>query len=293
MVTDNLEASPGGLDRYLPDTVHGWKAVKPDHEYTFDTLFDLIDGGAEVYRSLNVRKVLDRRYTKEDSADIIVDLFDMGSSKDAFGAFHHDMREDDDVGVGTESEYQGSYLFFWKDRYFVSVVALEETPETREAVLALGRAIASSIPRPGTEPDIVKLLPSEGLQKEQIYYFHDLESLERRYMIGKGNPLHLSKETEGLLARYAVSGVPAAKDGQLFAVFLIVAYASQSAALAAEKDFSALYLNRAESGKLVQLPGKGWAGIYRKGTHLFAVLESPGKATARGLLDSVTANETK
>lgn len=288
-MTDNLDASLKGLDSLLPETMQGWKASKPDHEYTFDTLFDLIDGGAEVYRSLNVHKVLDRRYTKEGAADIIVDLFDMGSSRDAFGAFHHDMREDADVGVGMESEYQGSYLFFWKDRYFISVVALEETPETREVVLALGQAIAARIPRPGTEPEIVKLLPSKGLQREQIYYFHDLDSLERRYSIGKGNPLHLSKETEGLLARYAVTDVPAVKGGQPFAVFLIVAYASRSAVLAAEKDFSAVYLNQAKPGTLVQLPAKGWAGICRKDTHLFAVLESPDKATARGLLDSVTA----
>ena len=292
-MTDNLDASLRGLDSLLPETMQGWKARKPDHEYTFDTLFDLIDGGAEVYRSLNVRKVLDRRYTKEGAADIIVDLFDMGSSRDAFGAFHHDMREDADVGVGMESEYQGSFLFFWKDRYFISVVALEETPETREVVLTLGHTIAARIPRPGTEPDIVKLLPSKGLQREQIYYFHDLESLERRYSIGKGNPLHLSKETEGILARYSVADVPAVKEGQPLAVFLIVAYASRSAVLAAEKDFSAVYLNRAKSGTLVQLPTKGWAGICRKDTHLFAVLESPDRATARRLLDSVTAEETK
>jgi hypothetical protein len=289
IVTDNLDASLTGLDSLLPETMQGWKARKPDHEYTFDTLFDLIDGGAEVYRSLNVRKVLDRRYTKKGAADIIVDLFDMGSSRDAFGAFHHDMREDADVDVGMESEYQGSFLFFWKDRYFISVVALEDTPETREVVLALGQAIAARIPRPGTEPDIVKLLPSKGLQREQIYYFHGLDSLERRYSIGKGNPLHLSKETEGLLARYAVIDVPTVKGGQPFAVFLIVAYASRSAVLAAEKDFSAVYLNQAKSGTLVQLPAKGWAGVCRKDTHLFAVLESPDRATARGLLDSVTA----
>ncbi len=292
-MTDNADARLRELDKLLPETMLGWKAITPDHEYTFDTLFDLIDGGAEVYRSLNVRKVLDRRYTKEGAANIFVDLFDMGSSRDAFGAFHHDIREDVDVGVGMESEYQGSSLFFWKDRYFVSVVALEETPETREVVLALGQAISVRIPRPGTKPDIVKLLPIKGLQTEQIYYFHDLESLERRYSIDKGNPLHLSKETEGLLARYRVTHIPVAKKGQLFAVFLIVAYASKSTVLAAEQDFSAVYLNRTKSGALVQLPAKGWAGICRKDTHLFAVLESPDRATARRLLDSVTPEETK
>jgi hypothetical protein len=293
IVTDNADARLSGLDKLMPETMQGWKAMKPDHEYTFDTLFDLIDGGAEAYRSLNVRKVLDRRYAKEGAANIFVDIFDMGSSRDAFGAFHHDIREDADAGIGMESEYQGSSLFFWKDRYFVSVVALEDTAETRKVVLALGQAISARIPRLGTKPDIVKLLPTDGLQKEQIYYFHDLETLERRYSIGKGNPLHLSKETEGLLARYRVPHIPTTKQGQLFAVFLIVSYASKSTVLAAEQDFSAVYLDRIESGTLVQLPSKGWAGICRKDSHLFVVLESPDRATARRLLDSVNSEETK
>ena len=258
IVTNNIYASPGGLDKLLPETMNGWKASLPDGEYTFDTLFDLIDGGAEVYRSLNVRKVLDRTYAKEDAADIIVDLFDMGSSQDAFGAFHHDIREDADVSVGQESDYLGSSLFFWKDRYYVSVVALEETAQTKEVVLALGKAIAEKIPRIGSEPDILKLLPSKGLQREQIYYFHDLESFKRRYLIGEVNPLHLTKETEGLLARYRVTDVTAADHEQRFAVFLLVAYPSRPAAMAAQQDFSAAYLNKAKAGAIVQLSNKRW-----------------------------------
>ena len=293
MAIDNIYGTPEGLDRLLPETVHGWKARLPDREYTSDTLFDLIDGGAEAYRALNVRRVLDRTYTREGAADIIIDLFDMGSSRDAFGAFHLDMREDESVGIGQESEYQGGSLFFWKDRYFVSIVALEETPQTRQVVSALGKRIAEAIPQAGGIPDIVKLLPSKGLQKEHIYYFHDLESLKHRYSIGEGNPLHLSTETEGLLARYRVTDMAAANREDSFAVFLIVSYPAASSVVIAQQDLSAFYLSKARPGTIVQLSNKRWAGSCSADKHLFAVLEAPDMAAATRLLDSVPCKEEK
>ena len=60
---------------------------------TADTLFDFIDGGAEVYRSFNVQRVVSRRYGRTGAPDLMADLFDMGSSRDAFGAYHHDIRD--------------------------------------------------------------------------------------------------------------------------------------------------------------------------------------------------------
>ncbi|MCP4604161.1 MAG: hypothetical protein GY847_27180 [Proteobacteria bacterium] len=292
-MTSNIYANPSGLGKLLPDTTNGWKAKQPDREYTSDTLFSLINGGAEVYRSLNVLRVLDRIYSKEDAADIIVDLFDMGSSRDAFGAFHHDIRENANTNIGQESEHQGSSLFFWKHRYFVSIVALQETPQTSKAVLALGKTIASTIPRNGSKPDIIKLLSSKNLQKEQIYYFHDLQSLERRYALGEGNPLHLDKKTEGLLARYHVTDVPTGRREERFAVVLIAGYPSLSAAKAAEKDFSTHYLNKADAGAVVQLSNKLWSGFCLTGTYLYAVLEAPNEATARHLLDSFATKKSK
>jgi len=287
-MTDKVRASSEELSSLLPEAMNGWKALPSDREFTFDTLFDLINGGAEVYRSLNVQKVLDRTYKKAGAADIIVDLFDMGSSQDAFGAFHHDIRESADVHIGQESEYQGGSLFFWKDRFFVSIVALEETPRIKEVVLALGKAIAVNIIGTGNKPDIVKLLPSKGLQKEQIFYFHDWKSLERRYIVGQENLLHLSKNTEGLLARYCVMDFTIKNSECGLALLLIVAYPYRSDLSAAQQDFSTGYLKAAGPDEIVEISNGVYAGFRTTGTHLFAVLEAPDQATAKGLLDSVS-----
>jgi hypothetical protein len=216
-----MAAPVNDLAKLLPSEIDGWKPKGPDGFFDHDSLFKLINGGAEVYRALNVKRVVDRRYQKEDGPDIIVDVFDMGSSEDAFGAYHIDIREKEDVGVGQESEYQGGSLYFWKDRYFVSVVALKETEASKKAVVAMGQAIAGAIPREGKQPKLVARLPKKGLVKSQIHYFHNWEGLNRLHFIADENLLGLSRHTEGILARYRPKMVlvliryPHGKDAEL------------------------------------------------------------------------------
>jgi hypothetical protein len=209
------------LSRLLPAEVNGWKPKGKDQYFDHNNLFSLINGGAEVYRALNVKKVVDRRYQNPRGPDIIVDIFDMGSDADAFGAFHIDIREEQDVGVGHESEFQGGSLYFWKDRYFVSVVALKQTEASKKAVIALGKAIAKKIPKKGKKPGLVGHLPQKGIVKSQVHYFHDWEGLNRLHFLSEENLLGLSKETEGLLARLHPAGAlvliryPHKKDAEL------------------------------------------------------------------------------
>ena len=81
------------LARLLPAAAQGWRAAGADEVVDRDGLFQLLDGGAEAYRSLNVRTVIERHYLKPGAPEIVVDVFDMGSSADAYGAWHRSMCE--------------------------------------------------------------------------------------------------------------------------------------------------------------------------------------------------------
>ena len=266
-----MAAPANDLAKLLPAEVDGWKPKGKDAYFDHNTLFSLINGGAEVYRALNVKQVVDRRYQKEDGPDIIVDVFDMGSARDAFGAFHIDIREEKDVGVGHESEYQGGSLYFWKDRYFVSVVALKQTDASKKAVIAFGKAIARKIPRKGKKPELIGRLPQKGLVKSQVHYFHDWEGLNRLYFLADENLLGLSRDTEGLLARYRPAGVlvliryPHEKDaGLAYKRFIDVFKADKDGVFEKEGKFSgaraagALFVgvfSAASKGEVLELAG--------------------------------------
>jgi len=261
----------------VPADVQGWKAGA---ERTYDptTIFDYIDGAGEVYRSYRFRSLAARRLEREGKPSLVVDLFDMGSPEDAFGVFTHDL-DGEAQGVGQGSNYKGGLLSFWKDRWFVSITAEEETAETRAAVLALGRRIAASIPGEGRPPALLGLLPREGLLAERIRAFHDHLVLRYHLPLFKENVLLLDLDTAVVLASY---GEPA-RGSQL----LLVRYPGEGRAEEARRGFAGAFLSGDQGRGVVRTADGRWMGARRSGGLLAVVLGAPSEGAARRLLDGV------
>jgi len=286
MPADSVDDRPE-LSSLLPAEIRGWRAQGRDELYDGDTLYDLIDGGAEVYRALRVRQVLSRRYRREGFAEILADLFDMGSAADAFGAYHHDMREGEDAGVGAESEFLGSALSFWKGRFFVSLIALDQGEEIEAALRGLARAVAEAIPGTTAFPALVNRLPGQGLCRDRIHYFHDKMLLDRHYFLSEKNLLGLSDRTEGVLARYRLEGGPLDKEGDARPALLLVQYPGAEEAARALDRFLKEYLPNADEEGTARREDGRFAGAARKGALFAAVLDAPSRDVVRRLIADV------
>ena len=205
-VTGNAMAQTlNDIARQLPEAVGGFKRAAPPAQHTPATLSDYIDGGAELYLSYNFKGALSQKY-KAGQDEIAVDVFDMGTSFDAFGVFAHS-RETTGIDVGQGSEYAAGLLTFWKDRFYVSILAYPETPAKKELVFTLGRAIADAIPRGGPLPPVLKLLPPSGLSAESVRYFHHYIWLNSFYFVSNDNVLEIGNDTPAALGTYKTSGV--------------------------------------------------------------------------------------
>ena len=191
-----------GMAKLLPAEVRGWKAAVPDGLYDAETLYDYIDGGAEVYRELNVKRVFARRYVKDGAPGILANLFDMGSSSDAFGAYHHDLREGEQAGVGRESELTEASVAFWKGSFFISLIALDEVEAARVALVELARSIDKAINDEGGPPALVTHRLPGGVSSE-LRYFHTELSLKIYTSAFEAGVLGLGRDTEVLLGRLA------------------------------------------------------------------------------------------
>jgi hypothetical protein len=270
-------------DRLLPAEVAGYRASGEDGHYDRDTLFELIDGGAEVYRALNLCAARSRRYLTAEGDEILVDVFDMGSPSDAYGAYHHDMREGPSAGVGNESERLGSSIFFWKGRYFVSVVGLRAEPATRAGVAALAEAVARAISDAGAPPALVARLPSRGLVTSQVHYFHSWRLLGRHYDLGPDDLLQLGPATEGVLARYRFG-----RDGAGGApLLLVVRYPDPAAAARGHRRLVAAALPGVAPRGAVRSEARGWAAARHAGALVIAVFEAASAEQALELAGAV------
>jgi hypothetical protein len=266
-----MTAMPENMNEFkkvLPETIDGWKkgaAVV----YMPENLSTYIDGGAELYLSYNFKNALSVKYTDSAKNEITVDIFDMGSSYDAFGVFAH-ARETIDTSFGQGSEYAAGLLTFWKDRYYVSILTYPETPAKKGVVFMLGRAIAGAIKAEGPLPPILALLPAENLVPETVHYFHHYIWLNSFYFVSNENVLDIAADTPVALAKYQQAG------SRFF--LLLVRYPTAVRATAAAGKFRQNVLDGVADG-IPRLKDGRWTGVQVRGDLVSVILNASDAAT--------------
>jgi hypothetical protein len=278
MVQESFADPLQALQAALPDKVVGWRAESNDRFFDDETIFDYIDGAGEVYRAYNMRKCLSRRYTTPKGPPIVLDIFDMRTSEDAFGVFTHD-QDGEPVGVGQGGLYRSGWLSFWKDRFFVSIYMEEESAAAENAVRRLAKEVASRISHEGPKPKILSLLPQKGLQPRTRYLHHPI-LLNYHFYLADENILNLGSDTKAALADY--------KMGQENARLLLVQYPEREEAAKAHKQFLKAYLPEADSKRPVLLENAKWSAAVLKGKLLAIVLEADSQRLAENLMKEVT-----
>ena len=262
----------------LPQQIMTWSKEGNDKIYTPQTIFGYINGGAEVYKAYNMRHCLSRRYTAAQGPAIALDIFDMGTSKDAYGVFTHDAAGEV-VELGQDGRLRPGWANFWKDRFFVSIYAEEETAAAQKAVKTLGEKVDALIATRGARPKIIDRLPPEGLQTMSIRYLHHPVILNYHYYLSDENLLKLSPHTEAVLAGY--------QRNNRQALVLLVSYPDTNAATRAHTNFNRHYLADADKNGMGLLENQKWSATKIAGRLLVIILEADSRLLAESLLQAV------
>ncbi len=262
---------------FLPTGAAGWMWDGKEIKYNSKTLFDYIDGAAELYLAYGFQGLTVRKFEKSGQSPITVELYEMPSSEDAYGLFSFE-RQDEDAGIGQGSEFGGGLLRFWKGNYFVSVYADGGGAETESAILTMGRATAELIQGTGQEPELVGLIPGKdlGLVDRSVRYLKSHVLLNQRFFIAHENILHLSRSTEVVLAQYT--------QEKQKTHFLLIRYPNESEARDAYMSFKGAYLPDAGGKDLLQTEDRKWTMARQIGEAVIVVFGAPTAADAEALL---------
>ena len=261
----------------LPSEAGGWKWDEKEIKYDSKTLFGYIDGAAELYLAYGFQNLTVRRFEKSNQPPIIVELYEMASSEDAYGVFSFE-HQDEAVGIGQGSEFGGGLLRFWKGKYFVSIYAEGEGVEVESAILTMGRAAANSIPATGTEPKLVGFIPGKdlGLVDKSVRYLKSHVLLNQRFFIAHQNILNLSRKTEAVLAQYL-------QDKQKTQI-LLIRYPNLKEAGDAYQSFMKVYLPDAKGKDRSKTEDRKWTFARQRKEFVLIVFGAPTEADAEALL---------
>ena len=262
----------------VPEEVLGWKLGETAATYDRETIFDYINGAGELYRAYDFRHVDVFRYVTQDERDITVELFDMGKSEDAYGVFSH-AREEENTGIGLGYEYLGGLLCFWQDRYFVCVRAEEETNASKEAVRALAQAISKRLPVSGRKPELMALLPEQGMIPHSARFFHLHTSLNYHYYLASENILRLGQDTDVALVTY--------DPGSTY--LLCIRYPSADIARQGYAGLIDHYVPELGNSGSAEIDGGKWVAVTLEREYLIVALDSPTEDDARSRVDACVA----
>lgn len=300
----------------LPKTVGVWNRLESRRIINSKNIFKYMNGAGELYLGYRFRHLEVFDYTSSDQGNILVELYFMESPDDAFGLLSLDWGGEpvsfDGAPTATSKKsftsptralYGGGLLRLWSDYIYTRIMAERETPASKEAVLAIGKAIAAGTQDP-PEPALVKILPLEidavwKLRVDRLSFFRSHLVLNSIYYLSHENILNLDLSAEAVSAPYEHipdSGDP--KRGQ----FLLLRYENAERARQALNRFHDAYLpgyqkeittdTAADSLSLFKLED-GWMGYKLIGKHIAIVFESPDPESTQAILQKNESNLLK
>jgi hypothetical protein len=269
---------PGGNDApfpVLPDSIAGWNT---DIRDTWDrsTLYQYINGGAELFLSYSFEEARSRVYAREEQPDITVDIFRFGAAEDAYGVYSMS-REEENTDIGGGGQYGAGLLLFWKDRYYVSVLATPETPEAREAVMAIARHIEKQIEGETDQPRLLERFPEEGLRAPSVRYFRHHAWQNVYGLIAHEDVLGIGDSSEAAVAKYRI--------GDAEATVFLIRYPEGAVASDALARWKTHYRVPADANMIRNEDGCFTADI--RAAHLILVHRATDEKTAMTLLNRV------
>lgn len=266
------------LIELLPGEYSGWEKTGEDNFYDNDTLYNYIDGGAELYLSYGFYKVLSRSYNKNGMPEIKVDVFDMINSRNAYGVYTHSREHvENDFGQGSQTLI-GAVLF-WKNIYYISIMAQSDEVEVKKAIHGIARYIDSEISEQGKIPNVIGLLPKVNLVPESVTYFHHPVWLNHYAWLFEDNYLNINSETSCVWAKYDTNS-----DRTML---LLVQYKDKNTVLQGFESFNSNLFKGGFDEKVKYDKYNKWMSC-RVSDNLFAaVFKAPAKDIAVSLLDLV------
>ncbi|MFA5264915.1 MAG: DUF6599 family protein [Opitutaceae bacterium] len=193
---------------YLPGKTElpGWSQQENPGIFTQDTLWDLMDGGAEIYLEYGVEGAASVRYKHSGKGSVLVEIYAMKDAGAAFGIFSLNSRvKGDPVQIGDEALLANDYVLVRKGAHFMTLTVLSDPVATMPACLELARAIAARIPAAAGKPDLLSRLPVLIGASVHDVYFRGSIGLLNLYPLDASDPF---KPSEGVAA--------IAEDAQFF-----------------------------------------------------------------------------
>ena len=187
---------------YLPDLgeMSGWKPVGNPQHAEGESLFELINGGAEIYNEYGFRRAIMHSYSNKSDKSVNLEMYEMEDPISAYGIYTFKISGNgQEVDFGDDGMLEDYYLNFRKGNFIVTLIGFDTDRETKDAILTMAKSIETNIETEGQVPDMVHFLVRENLKKSSVTYIQGNLGLFNYYEFDTRNIFGVK---EGVIGQY-------------------------------------------------------------------------------------------
>ncbi|MBL7213599.1 MAG: hypothetical protein ISS61_14605 [Desulfobacteraceae bacterium] len=170
----------------------GWEIFDNVKQFTAQNVYEQINGRAEFFLAYDMIRMTFASFINSANKGEFIDLsiYDMGTPTNAFGAFSGERSKGGSpLRLGRAAYGSGANFFIWKGRYYVRLIASEETEKLRKIGMVLAAKVTAFLENSGGPVWGLTALPQRDLVSETVQYV-------------KVNAMGLDFMTNTYLARY-------------------------------------------------------------------------------------------
>lgn len=291
-----VQTAPTAVIAALPARVGEWTRAPEVRRIEAATIFDYMDGAGEIYLAYRFGHLDVIEYAAAPGDEITVELYFMESADDAFGVLSMDWGGEPVVvgqpSLSGEAEewpralYGGGLLRLRSGSVYARIMGVRETEASKQAVLDLGRAIATAS-QASPAPQLARALSGTvgagwRLRRDSVCFLRSHLVLNSAYFLSQQNILNFWHGVDGVTARF---DGPPERPATARVRVVLVRYPDAHLARQAATRFRQAYLPETQRGQGIEEASvvrieDGWVGVQRRGRCLALALECPEREDA-------------
>jgi hypothetical protein len=143
--------------------IAGWNQSGGSQTFSPKTLYEYINGAADLYLASDFEELRVAEYRDEKKASVVVEAYRHRTSRDAFGIYSQERLPSPNIlKVGAQGYIDSNILNFVQGRYYVKISSFNTGAADREVLQAVAKKVAEDLGEKGGLPSLLSAFPAEG-----------------------------------------------------------------------------------------------------------------------------------
>ena len=155
---------------FFPD-IPGFPKSGEVTTYKPETLFEFMNGAAELYLLYNFAEMNVQVYEDKQANTINIEIYDHQNINNSFGIYSQERPyECEFLSIGAQANYIEGYLNFYQGRYYIKLIGYNLGAKDKEILTTAGKTISARLNEKSDPPRALKLFPDTQKIKNREEY---------------------------------------------------------------------------------------------------------------------------